>query len=189
MAKGEARAARAEDAAVRVVVERGDLAQTASDLVVVDAYEGVETLGGVTAKVDDATGGLLSRLVATRDFTGKFREASLVYPQQGPAKRVLLVGMGKLEHLTPDRVRRVAAIAARKARDVGVAEVHTSLHGVRDSDKSGLKPRVAGEALTEGALLGLYTFAHYKSRPDPDPKKTKLARVVIVERTARNAAE
>lgn len=174
---------------MEVLVERGDLLATRSDLVVVDAYEGVESFGGVTRDVDRASGGALSRIVDAGDFKGKWKETALAHPGQGPAKRVLLVGMGKLEKLDPERVRRIAAIAARRARDLGVTELRTSLHGVRDA--GGLDARQAAEAIAEGALLGLYSFTHYKGKKakkaKDDEEKPKLDRIVLVERDAARA--
>ena len=173
---------------VEVVVEKADLAQVEADLVVVDAFEGVEDFGGVTKEVDRASGGALSRVVKAGDFKGKWKESMLVHPADGPAKRILLVGMGKLEKLTPDRVRRVAAVVARRARDLGVPAVHTVLHGARD--EGGLDPGVAAEAIAEGAVLGLYKFERYKGKreeKDEDKDKPKLSRIVIVEKSAARA--
>ena len=172
---------------VEVSVEQADLARIESDLVVVDAFEGVESLGGVTLEVDRAAGGALSRVVRAGDFKGKWKETLLVHPAEGPAKRVLLVGMGKLEKLDKDRVRRVAAVVARRARDLRVGTMHTVLHGVRDA--GGLDPREAAEAVAEGALLGLYRFERYKGRRDDEDGKDKprLARIVLVEHDAARA--
>jgi leucyl aminopeptidase len=177
---------------VRVLVQHGDITQVRSELVVVDAYEGVQELGGVSRRVDEATGGALGRILAAGDFKGKLKEAVLVHPAQGSAKRVLLVGMGKLDKLSADRVRRVAAVVARRARDLGVSEAHMVLHGVR-KDGSGVKPRAAGEAIAEGALLGLYAFEAYKGSSKSDEERAreaqrrKLARLVVVERSAATA--
>lgn len=193
MAKAKSPAPSPPRSVVTVTVEHADITQIASELLVVDAFEGVESLRGVSAKVDAATGGALARVLAAGDFKGKFKESVLVHPASGPAKRVLLVGMGKLDKLTPDRVRRVAAVVARRARDLGVERVHTVLHGVR-RDGSAVKPRIAGEAIAEGALLGLYAFDHYKgTQSEEDQKKEaqqrKLSRIVIVERNVANARQ
>lgn len=178
---------------VTVTVEKADLAHLKSDLVVVDAFEGVESFGGVTRAVDEASGGALTRVLKAGDFKGRFKESVLVHPATGPHKRVLLVGMGKFDKLDKDKLRRIAAIVARRARDVGVAEVHSALHGVR-KDGKGIKPADAAEAIAEGALLGLYTFDRYKGPKDEakakeEKEKPKLARIVLVEKRAPAARE
>ena len=201
MAKAKRSAASSpERPRVRVDVETGDLTRTETDLLVVDAFEGAESFGGVTAAVDKAAGGALSRVLEAGDFKGKFKETILVHPAKGPAKRVLLVGLGPVDKLMPDRVRRVSAVVARRARDLGVPAFHTVLHGVGraggrpqagkpvDGGPS-LDPRAAAEAMAEGALLGLYKFDVYKGERKDAPKddKPKLARVVIVEKDADHA--
>lgn len=188
---------------VQVVVETSDITRLESDLVVVDAFENAESFGGVTAAVDKASGGALARILAAGDFKGAFKEIALAHPAKGPHKRVMLVGLGEVGKLTPDRVRRVAAVIARRARDLGVKECHVVLPGVgrpqgakaRAKPVDGgpsLDPGVAAEAFAEGALLGLYTFDFYKGKkdePKKDPKRKKedLARIVLVERDAAHA--
>ena len=39
--------------------------------------------------------------------------------------RVLVVGLGKAEKFTVEGIRQAAATAARKARDLGVTQLHT----------------------------------------------------------------
>jgi leucyl aminopeptidase len=70
-------------------------------------------------ELDQATGGALGRLLAAGDFTGKKEEAALVYPA-GAAARILLVGLGKAEEASRTTIRRAAAIAAKRARSLGV---------------------------------------------------------------------
>ena len=201
-AKAKARATPGGSGRVTVSVEQGDLTRVATELLVVDAFEGAESFGGVTAAVDEAIGGLLTRVLRAGDFKGKLKESILVHPAEGPARRVLLVGLGPVDKLTPDRVRRVSAVVARRARDLGVEAFHTALHGVgraggrpqkRKPVDGGprLDPRAVGEAMAEGALLGLYKFDAYKgkAREEPDAAKArpKLARIVLVDRDAAHA--
>ena len=46
------------------------------------------------ASFDQATGGALTRAIASRDFKGKRDETVVLYPAGGKAQRVLLVGLG-----------------------------------------------------------------------------------------------
>jgi len=187
---------------VRVDVLEADLTKLESELVVVEAFEGAKSFGGVTAAVDKAAGGALSRVLEAGDFKGSFKESLLVHPAKGRAKRVLLVGLGEVAKLTPDRIRRIAAVVARRARELGVKEAHLALPGVgrpageraRGKPVDGgpsLDPAVAAEAFAEGALLGLYTFDFYKGKAK-DPKKEKdkkpdLARLTLVTRDPEHA--
>ncbi len=176
---------------VEVVAQQGDLTTVTSDLVVVDAFEGVESFGGVTKAVDEASGGALSRILAAGDFKGKFKESVMVHPAQGGAKRVLLAGLGPVDKLTLDKVRRVSAVVARRARDLGAREAHVALLGVGGA---GLAPRDVAEAMAEGALLGLYKFDAYKGvkKQEKTDERPQLARIVLLDKratSARQAAE
>ena len=57
--------------------------------------------------VDQQTGGAIGRLFASRDFRGKVDETAVLYPD-GPAARVVLVGVGKAGS-ERNPIRRAAA--------------------------------------------------------------------------------
>jgi leucyl aminopeptidase len=109
---------------------------------------------------------------ALEEFKGEFREVRLADALSGPAKRVLLVGLGKKEGLDPERLRRAAAVAVQRAEAAGAAsatllvdkEVQRHLGGER-----------TGIAFAEGAILGAYRFEQRKSKPKPE----KLQSTVI----------
>jgi len=71
------------------------------------------------AGLDKQTGGGISRLLSTGDFSAKKDETAVLYPP-GPAPRVLLVGLGKPEEVDRSAIRRAAAVAAKRARSLGV---------------------------------------------------------------------
>ena len=182
-------AAKPDIADVRVLVESTDLAAVDAELVVVGAFEHADGFHGVTAAVDRASGGLLTRVLGVGDFKGKLKETTLVHPEGAPAKRVLLVGLGDVKKFNADKLRRVSATVARRARDLGVERFHSSLHGV-GSPGCEMDPRVAAEAMAEGALLGLYRFRIYKGKKDPEKeaeerKRDRLREIVLVDKSAR----
>src|SRR6476619_6127687 len=69
--------------------------------------------------LDQATAGALGRLLASRDFGGRKDETALLYPGGG-ATRLLVVGLGKAADIDRGRIRRAAAIAAKRAQSLGV---------------------------------------------------------------------
>jgi len=85
----------------------------AADWLVIGVWEG-EPPTGPAAEVDAATAGLLTRLAADGDITGKPFEAVPVYAPAGvAAARVLVVGLGKRAAATRLRLHEAAAAAAR----------------------------------------------------------------------------
>ena len=60
---------------------------------------------GAAARFDRASGGALSRLMASGDFTGRWLDVAVLYPTRGSkAARVLVVGLGSRGELTPPRL-------------------------------------------------------------------------------------
>src|SRR5215213_9853055 len=107
----------------------------------------------------EGLGGTAASLVSSGDFTGKVGETSLLYRQERlGASRLLLVGLGERERFTPERLRRAAATAARRARDLKLREAGLSLPVLPGGDA-----RAAAQAAAEGARLGMYRFDRHKS--------------------------
>ena len=99
-----------------------------------------------------------ARVVSDGDFSGKPNETALLYGQQGPAPRLLLMGLGERDLATPEKLRRVAATVARRARTLNLREAALSLPTLTDTDT-----QETVRAAAEGAKLGLYRFLNHKS--------------------------
>ncbi len=126
------------------------------DLIVVNLFEGVKKPGGATGAVDQALGGMITRVLETGDFKGERNSTLLLYTVgRIPAHRVLIVGLGKKEDLDIQVIREVSATAARKARELGVNNFATIVHG---GGAGGINYENAALATAEGILLGLYRY-------------------------------
>lgn len=126
------------------------------------------------APVDAATGGLIGRLYAAGDFGGKRDETALLYPP-GLAERILLVGTGIVFDASGTVFRRAAAIAAKRARVVGVTSASIYL---TPEARGTVAPELAGQVLAEGAAFGAWQFTEMK-RPAED-QKLPLERVDLL---------
>ncbi len=140
-----------------------------ADALIVNWFEGAMTPTGAAGAVDSALGatdgipgdGMLSRLIKLGDFKGKHNEVAVLYTNGLiPSPRVILVGLGSKDKLTPDRVRQASGTAVRKARDLGCKHVTSVVHG---GGIGGLDVRIAAQATIEGAVMGAYQFREYKS--------------------------
>jgi len=119
----------------------------------------MESLEGDIVDIDKALGGAISQLVAQGEIKGKLNEVALVHSLgKLPASRVAVVGLGKQKELSQDRVRGVVAEACRLLRKKGAGNIATVAQGVGVAD---ISPEGAAQAVTEGALLGLYTFRRH----------------------------
>jgi leucyl aminopeptidase len=119
------------------------------------------TLQGALQSLDAALGGALRDLVDSGDLSGAVGEVVTLYPHGAiPAQRLILVGLGPREDLSLDTHRRAAARALQKARELKAHHVAYLLEGDETT--------ALAQAVSEGALLGLYEYRGQKSGPNPE---------------------
>jgi leucyl aminopeptidase len=154
------------------------LAEAQGDVLVVGHYAEERRLPPPLAELDGALGGLLSEVLGSERFEGKPEQLSHFYTAgRLPAKAILVVGLGRRRDLDAERVRRAAATALRRARDLGARIVSIGLIGDR------LPARARAQAIAEGALLGTYSFDRYKK--ERGSKAVEELRVMEPDRRSR----
>jgi leucyl aminopeptidase len=169
---------------VKIRSIKGDLATVKADAVVVNLFQDVKSPGGATGAIDKALGGAIKELLALGDFKGKASEATMI-PTRGAigCPRVLLIGLGKKDEFNLDTLRNVAARSAQIARDRGWKRLASVLHG---AGIGGIDAERAAQAFAEGALMGVYDFKEFKSKPkEDDEPATELEEIVVVEQDAK----
>lgn len=108
------------------------------------------------AVLDRGTGGRLGRAVKMEGFQGQQGQVTHVHTgDRVAAALVVVVGLGGAGERTAEGLRRAAAAAVRRARDLGARRVAVEL-------PLGFAPPAAAQAVVEGALLGTYTFDRYR---------------------------
>jgi leucyl aminopeptidase len=162
---------------VEIKVISGDITKTKVDAVIVNLFEGVEHPGGATGAVDQALGGIIGQLIGEGEIKGKLNEVTLIHTMgKMEAERVVVVGLGKQEKFTYDSVRGVMAVACRFLRKVGAKRVATIIHG---AGAGGMDMERAVQALTEGSIIGLYTFRKHVTK---EPEHGEIEEMIVVER-------
>jgi leucyl aminopeptidase len=107
------------------------------------------------------------RVVSDGDFGAKAGETALLYGQGGPARRLLLVGLGERDLVTLEKLRRAAATVARRARALKLHSAAFSLPALPDT-----AIREIARTVAEGARLGLYRFDRHKSATEDHDLET-----------------
>ncbi|MEE9172097.1 MAG: leucyl aminopeptidase [candidate division NC10 bacterium] len=158
---------------MNIEVQVQDVLTYKGDALIVNLFDGVKKPGGATGAVDQALGGLISQAIAQGEFRGKSGTTLLLHTQgKVKAERVLVAGLGKQEQFGLESVRSVTGQALRVLRRHGCRRVGTILHG---SGAGGLGVKEVAQAVTEGALLGLYTFDRYKKKEEDHKLIQELA--------------
>jgi leucyl aminopeptidase len=142
----------------------GDITRSKAGAILVTHYEGMKSPEGEAAAADKALDGVISNLIKQGDIKGKLNEITVLHSLgKLPAGRIVVVGLGKQKELTVNKVRGAVAEACRYLRGKAV----TSLASVDlGAGANGIKSDEAVRAITEGALLGLYTFRRYITKKE-----------------------
>lgn len=168
---------------MKISVIQGSIPEVECDAIIVNLFEGTEQPGGATAAVDQALGNIISEEVIKKDeFKAKMGKIAIV-PTYGkiPARKVVLVGLGKLEEFSLNNARKIAAEAIKACSSLGVTKVCTVLHGAGSTDLPAIP---CAQVLAEASLLATYKFDKYKSKnndDNDDKKKKDLEELLIVE--------
>ncbi len=168
---------------MKIDVAGESLEASKTDAIVVGIYAEEAKLRNVAARVDRALGGQLGDVLRAERFGAKRAQVTHVHTAgRIPAGRVIVVGLGKRVELTLETVRRAAASGLRRARDLGARSVAIDVLGDR------LPTRSRAHAVTEGAVLGAYTFERYK-REKADKRVETLTVVEPDGRRRRETAD
>lgn len=163
---------------MKVQLKNQKLENIKCDVLIVNLFEGVKTLGGGTGAVDLALDGLLKKIIKEEDFKGKLGSTLVIRTNDAiPAKKVIIVGLGEREKFDLNAVRKASAAAIRAAKEENAKTVCTILHGAGIGK---LDSKEAAQAVTEVSQLAVYDFDKYKSK-DKDNAKSKIQNLIIAE--------
>ena len=141
---------------MKIKVIAGDIAKAKADAIIVPFFEGMEHPDGDIAAIDKALDGAISQLISQGEIKGKLNEITIIHSLgKLSATRVVIVGLGKQQDLSQDKVRGAIAEACRLLRQRGISSIATIAQG---AGITGITPGGAAQAITEGALLGVYSF-------------------------------
>jgi len=161
---------------VEIAVSAGDISGIEADAIVVTVFEGAGSLEGATGVADQALDGAIRRLAVQGEIKGKLGESTLIHSLgKLAAARVVVIGLGKEADLKQDGVRGVVAETMRMVRGKGATSVATVALG---AGTAGIGHEAAGQAIAEGALLGLYQFRRHLTK---EAEHGEIERLTIVD--------
>ena len=159
---------------IKVIAE--DIVRVKAGAIILNHFEGKKYRDGGFATVDRALDGAISRLIRQGDIKGKLNEITLVHSLgKLPAPRVVITGLGKPGELSTNKIRGAVAETCRWLRNRGVDDIATVAHGAGINN---ISPEGAAQAVTEGAILGLYTFRRYLTKREEDYTEIKQLAIV-----------
>jgi leucyl aminopeptidase len=142
-----------------------DLASLETPLLALPVPRGGPFSDAVARLDADHLGGALGRALADGDLRGADDEALLVYAVgEGGPRRVVALGVGKVEEINSETLRRWAGRAVRQAERLRLTGL-----ALRLEVPSGIEPEVAAQATAEAVALAAWEFRELKGKgTDPD---------------------
>jgi leucyl aminopeptidase len=161
----------------------GDINKTGADAILFGVFDDVKKLSDELTAADKALDGEITKLIKQGEIKGKAGEISIIHTMgKVPAGKAVVIGLGKSEDLTADKIRIAIADACRALRKKGVKHIETVLIG---AGVNNISPGTAAQAITEGAILGLYTFNRHITKKQ---EQGEIGELVINDRNPRNKA-
>jgi leucyl aminopeptidase len=160
---------------MEIKVIAGDITKTEAGAIILGLFEGVKRPDGDLAVADKALGGAISQLISQGEIKGKLREVTIIHSLgKLPAAKVVVAGLGKKAELSLDGVRMAVGEACRLLQQRGVGDAATIALG---AGVGGIAMDGAAQAVTEGALLGAYSFRRHMTEK---AEHGELKRLTIV---------
>ncbi len=144
---------------MNIRVEKGVAEKYPCELLLLYSFDTTEPFEGPIQNVDQEWKGFLSTLIQQGDFKGELYQCQLLHTQGVlPAKRVLLVGLGKKEEFDLEKWRGAASKAGQLIRDAGLKQFACPLTSIRPFSEEDI-----AESFVTGLLLGTYQFHEFKT--------------------------
>jgi leucyl aminopeptidase len=167
---------------MEIKVIAGDITKTEAGAIILGVFEGVKRPSGDLIIVDKALAGAISRLISQGEVKGKAREVNIIHSLgRLPAARVALAGLGKGEELSLDGVRMVVGEACRLLQQKEVGDAAAAVLG-----GGGLALDDIAQAMTEGALLGSYSFRRHMTEKAEHGELKRLT-IVVADKSQLNS--
>lgn len=164
---------------MKFVVVASNVIQKKSGAIVLSFFEGMKKPESEMARIDRVFKGLLSKLIRNGEIRGKLDEVNVIHSMSGlAADRVVIMGLGKKEELTVDRVRSTVAKTCRKLNKQKVKDISIVAF---NSEVNNISPEDFAQAITEGALLGLYTFRKYITKKKDEVAEINKISLICIE--------
>ncbi|RLG86298.1 MAG: leucyl aminopeptidase [Thermoprotei archaeon] len=146
------------------------LSKVSSDMLALPLFKDTQP-SKLFKELDEALGGLLTRVVSVGDFKGEEGESLLLYPSGIASPRILLVGLGRKDDVDLEKLRVFGGVAVQRAKELKLRKVAVALPRGLDID-----PVDQLRAVAEGAMLANYVY----SEKSGDMKEREVEELVFV---------
>ena len=161
---------------VTVKTRKVEIDECKTDVICVGMFSDAARLTPQAALLDRKLKGAIQQVTKLGDFKGKEGTTAIIYGSSAiGAKRVMLAGLGEKKKVTLDKLRQVAAIAAREAAGLKAKQLSLALH---QGLPAKLKRERIGQVLAEGACFGSYRYDEFVTKTENGRLKSLAVELV-----------
>lgn len=148
-----------------------------ADVLVLPLFE--DQSPDIYSVLDLAVGNIISRVIGTKDFTGKLGQTMLIPVSGINAERLLLAGLGKRQEITHEKIRRsgAKAFSAIDSRGLSGVAMSARIFNELPEDRFSMKPAFY---FLEGGLLGIYHYEKYKTAGKKEKTKKEIGTISVL---------
>jgi len=155
---------------MQITIEKKPYSSLETEAIVTTVFESDDPIQGRVAELDQLLGGLLKKLAASGELTGKNLEFTLLHAPAGlKTARLLLVGAGKKDAFNGATLRKAAGAALRSLKAKGVKNLAFLAAGALPSSE-------AAQALAEGFITADFETDKYKT----EKKEKKIESISLI---------
>ncbi len=172
---------------MRVDARQARIGSEPAEVLVLTHCEGERVFEPEVTALDKMLDGGLRELLVTKEFEGKANETVLFHTHgKIPARRVLLLGLGKKKDVSLDQFRQALGHAAKRVR---LARAGSLAALIPDLPVPGASIVEIAQAMVEGAILGGYQFTAYRSNNHAGKELAHMTILVSNKNAAGQAKE
>ena len=139
-------------------------------LVITMTEEDTKKLSGIHKIIDSSTNGAFSSLIKNKSLKGKLGEVKVFRGVKDiKASTIFVVGVGSLSSISSDTFRQASGNLIRTAE---LEKLTSLVWSLRSSGLDKSIQETLGHMISEGAILGRYTFDQFKSDPTDNTVST-----------------
>ncbi|MDX8394605.1 MAG: leucyl aminopeptidase [Mariprofundales bacterium] len=155
---------------IDIYIKSGSAEKQRDDAVILPLLEGRKLTQDGRDLQDHMTSNLLGNYLRRFDNVGKYGDISVLYPDNNDmiSKRLIIIGVGDEKKLSLHKLRQLVGKLVKNLDNSGVRDASLYLTGL---NIQGVNNEEKVQAITEGALLGLYRFDNYKNKKTQDEKR------------------
>ncbi len=170
---------------MQIEVKQAKVEWAEDEAVLLSCFEEAKRFVGALKIIDDKLCGGLTHLFETKDFTAKLGQTAVLYPQgRLKFRRIILVGLGKRDEITIERLRRAYGFAGRKLKELKLKSICVQAF---ESNHPTIKLQESSQAMVEGILLSNYKLSRYKTVEENE--KIALEKLTVLKERRKGIGE